>query len=186
MTADKPAQPVFDAELIAEHKALCLAASEGPWLKGETHTNDSFLSIEEYGIAYVGTGGDKGYNFCVRENIRQRDASFIAQARTLLPQYIAEVERLQASLEQTRVQLAGCGCAALGYGGDCKQGDYGWSASFGDVVRMRERLRLAEAVCEAVNLQAEYGTGLQMPVMNALAAWKESRDQPSPSGEKET
>jgi hypothetical protein len=48
-------------------------------------------------------------------------------------------------VEQLRVQLAGCSSAAFGYGGDCKQGDYGWSASFGDVMKLRERAEAAEA-----------------------------------------
>jgi hypothetical protein len=44
-------------------------------------------------------------------------------------------------LMQTEVQLAGCGAVALGYGGDCKPGDYGYSASLGDVIVLRERLK---------------------------------------------
>ena len=37
-----------------------------------------------------------------------------------------------AEIEQLRVQLAGCGCAAFGYYKKCKRGDYGWSQSFED------------------------------------------------------
>jgi hypothetical protein len=48
-------------------------------------------------------------------------------------------QELSNEVEQLRVQLAGCGSAALGYGGDCKKGDYGWSASFQDVQNLYEK-----------------------------------------------
>lgn len=46
------------------------------------------------------------------------------------------VDELHDKIDQLRVQLAGCGVAALGYAtgkNDCKKGDYGWSQSFQDV-----------------------------------------------------
>lgn len=54
---------------------------------------------------------------------------------------VAEVERLTADLEQTRVQLAGCGVAAMQNTEESKahrveRGAYGWSESYGDVCRM--------------------------------------------------
>ena len=57
---------------------------------------------------------------------------------------VAEVERLTADLEQTRVQLAGCGVAAMQNTEESKanrveRGAYGWSASYGDVCRMVDR-----------------------------------------------
>jgi hypothetical protein len=54
-----------------------------------------------------------------------------------------ENRKLSDDAEQLRVQLAGCSAAALGYGGDCKRGDYGWSASFGDVMSLRGDLEMA-------------------------------------------
>ena len=57
---------------------------------------------------------------------------------------VAEVERLKADLEQTRVQLACCGVAAMQNTEESKanrveRGAYGWSASYGDVCRMVDR-----------------------------------------------
>jgi DNA-binding transcriptional MerR regulator len=54
---------------------------------------------------------------------------------------------LRKRAEQAEVQLAGCGAAALGYIDPAqlaKPGDYGYSASYGDVVKLRERAEEAE------------------------------------------
>ena len=51
-------------------------------------------------------------------------------------EYEVKIGELNDTIEQLRVQLAGCGVAALGYAkdkNDCNKGDYGWSASFQDV-----------------------------------------------------
>lgn len=61
----------------------------------------------------------------------------------------AEVERLTAErdalkhdLERERVRLAGCGVAAMGYEDKAplEPGDYGYSASYGDVLRFRKQI----------------------------------------------
>ena len=57
---------------------------------------------------------------------------------------LKELERLKADLEQTRVQLACCGVAAMQNTEESKanrveRGAYGWSASYGDVCRMVDR-----------------------------------------------
>ncbi len=82
----------------------------------------------------------------------------------------ASQEGVAADLEQTRVQLAGCGVAALGYGEGCKPGDYGWSASFGDVMALREKF-------EAMKFRAE---GAEELLANAYAA----RPAPIPDAER--
>ncbi len=76
-----------------------------------------------------------------------------------------EFERLQSLIEekdeeidQLRVQLAGCGVAALGGTSDsqiCKQGQYGWSASYQETLDLRLKY-------EALTAQVErLGEGLR-------------------------
>jgi hypothetical protein len=67
----------------------------------------------------------------------------------------AELTRLRVENEQLRVQLAGCGVAALGNTIEAvkqrvSKGDYGWSASYGDVCDAVDReLKLREALSVA-------------------------------------
>ena len=53
---------------------------------------------------------------------------------------------LLARAEKAEIQLAGCSAAALGWDLDTKPGDYGWSASYGDVVKLRRSLESARAL----------------------------------------
>lgn len=89
---------------------------------------------------------------------------------------VAEVERLTADLEQTRVQLAGCDVAAMQNTEESKanrveRGAYGWSASYGDVCRMVDR-------------EIELRAGVEVPELQELssphderAVYGHSRDQ---------
>lgn len=62
----------------------------------------------------------------------------------------SKLSKLKDELDHTRVQLAGCLVAAEGNAtgeNDCEKGDYGWSAAFAAVKRLRaERDILAEKV----------------------------------------
>ena len=54
-------------------------------------------------------------------------------------------KQLMEEVEQLRVQLAGCGVAALGgIKGKLliKRGGYGWSASYQDVVNLRKKFEV--------------------------------------------
>lgn len=66
------------------------------------------------------------------------------QAYDILRDLLAELEQVKNDLERTRVQLAGCGVAAMqntekSRKERAKPGDYGYSASYGDVCRAVDR-----------------------------------------------
>lgn len=63
---------------------------------------------------------------------RNQLASELAAREEAIARLRAENARDTAEVERLRVQLAGCSVAALGYGKDCDQADYGWSASYQD------------------------------------------------------
>lgn len=102
-----------------------------------------------HGVRLVGWSG-AGPILCP-ECSRDQDAfTVITQAwreqRGKARELTAAIDEARAQLakerdehEQCRVQLAGCGAGALGYADDCKPGDYGWSASLGDVLQLRKR-----------------------------------------------
>lgn len=85
-------------------KELGQEATPGPWRRGEAHAHDSFLDVDKWGIAWVGTACDRpdvsGYNFDVRERIGQRDGSFIAAARNHWDRLIAVAEAARSLLSE--------------------------------------------------------------------------------------
>jgi hypothetical protein len=84
----------------------------------------------------------------------------------LVVSLIEELEReddelfaLRDKLQQTKTQLAGCSVAALGWsvpGQEAKPGDYWWSTSYGDVLKLRQAYETmtAERDKESADLKA--------------------------------
>ena len=100
---------------------------------------------------------------------------------------VVEAERNRQDLEQTRVQLAGCAVAALGYISEphrARQGQYGWSASYGDVYNLRRRFDYIEAELRSLASTADCvclmtcvhrWARAELGVLSAMAANRELR-----------
>lgn len=96
-----------------------------------------------------------------QEEMAKRDALLIDLAASLKredelkqqrDEQAARIAELEAELERERIRLAACGSAALGFFEGCK--DEYYSASLGDVLRLRENLaalrrKIDEAPVEA-------------------------------------
>lgn len=86
-------------EQLAELEALADAATPGPW--GVYHDIDDWYDVWA-DIAIKGDTRVSGPGIYA-------DASFIATARTAIPQLIAEVRRLKAKITWLRGSGRGCG-----------------------------------------------------------------------------
>ena len=91
-------------ERIAELRALCDAATPGPWyvnrIRGypdnQIETTDStYVARKPWGHVVATTGLGAGD---VSQQKFERDSDFIATVRTALPEALDEIERLQAMI----------------------------------------------------------------------------------------
>ncbi len=75
---------------------------------------------------------------------------------------LAALRAAWADLERSRVQLAGCGVAANDGSKEqeTKVGDYGWSASYADVLALRRKHEAAEAREQAAHERADAAAAL--------------------------
>lgn len=99
-------------ERIAELKALCAAATPGPWLQ---EIRDELWHNKAFPVARV-----LGANLSMVANTQQlatgpnlslTNAALIAASRTALPEALAEIEQLHADLAQYEKHLRVCGHA---------------------------------------------------------------------------
>jgi hypothetical protein len=118
-----------------------------------TDHDDTPSTEEEQRVARFQLSNEETGTHCA--NYSQRLVGERVRANRLA----ARVASLSEQLEQTRVQLAGCGCEALGYASDCNPGDYGWSESLGDVRRLRTELAKLRAAAAPVELPEGWRDG---------------------------
>jgi len=84
-------------EKLSRWKKLAEAATEGPW------TYSGYFADAHFGIdpLFFYSQGETDFP----KSITEDDLSFIAEARTAVPELIAEVERLQRELEDAKDEI---------------------------------------------------------------------------------
>lgn len=92
-----PPAPPWTPERVAETKALCEAATPGPWLRSNEYRR----------LVFADTKDGSGW-FTVAEIPSLKadaNAAFIAAARTALPDALDEITRLQDLLQQSEFKM---------------------------------------------------------------------------------
>ena len=97
-------------EKLAEIKARCDAASPGPWVDAITDAGDLIITVNGAGCMPFIYLGDMENT----ESDDHNNATFIAHARTDIPDLLAEVERLRADRDHARKQAKFWYLGALG------------------------------------------------------------------------
>lgn len=87
---------------IAELRALCEAATPGPWETVGTEIDAPTEEVVTADCAPCGWSGCSG----ARVEVSGANADFIVQARTALPEALDEIERLQG--EPCQCNCSGC------------------------------------------------------------------------------
>lgn len=106
MTGRTPMTMTWTPEKHAEAVSLCEAATEGPWEPQEFDTYPGDEGVAVVGstqgvglVAYALKAGAKGHHWYDVPQC-EADGVFIARARTLLPEALAEIDRLRAELAE--------------------------------------------------------------------------------------
>jgi len=81
--------------LVTEARALCEAATFGPW---KTHEKAEMSEV------WDNDAWAKGFGPLALVGSQPEDAAFIARSRTLLPEMAAEIERLEAERDRFKAR----------------------------------------------------------------------------------
>lgn len=95
-------KPIDGLNIVEQAKATLEGVTEGPWLVHNERGHYGVTSITEahaYGNVAFAQSDYAGYG----NGSRKADAEFIAAARTLVPELIAEIERLNALIGMIKV-----------------------------------------------------------------------------------